>query len=91
MQIREMSDQEFQRHALAILQRELGAEGFAGFLGFLTAVSFWPRQLHGRAGSMAEGRHDGRNHRANSLWRGARAPGQALGGLLRGCTGIPGN
>ena len=32
MQIREMSDQEFQRHALAILQRELGAEGFARFL-----------------------------------------------------------
>lgn len=29
MQIREMSDQEFQRHALSILQRELGAEGFA--------------------------------------------------------------
>lgn len=32
MQIREMSDQEFQRHALSILQRELGAEGFACFL-----------------------------------------------------------
>jgi hypothetical protein len=32
MQIREMSDQDFQRHALAILQRELGAEGFARFL-----------------------------------------------------------
>jgi hypothetical protein len=32
MQIREMSDQEFQRHALSILQRELGAEGFARFL-----------------------------------------------------------
>ena len=32
MQMREMSDQEFQRHALAVLQRELGAEGFARFL-----------------------------------------------------------
>ena len=32
MQMREMSDGEFQRHALAILQRELGAEGFARFL-----------------------------------------------------------
>ncbi len=32
MQIREMSDQEFQLHALSILQRELGAEGFARFL-----------------------------------------------------------
>jgi len=32
MQIQEMSDQEFQRHALSILQRELGAEGFARFL-----------------------------------------------------------
>lgn len=32
MQIREMSDQEFQHHALSILQRELGAEGFARFL-----------------------------------------------------------
>ena len=32
MQIREMSDQEFQRHALSILQRELGAEGLARFL-----------------------------------------------------------
>jgi hypothetical protein len=32
MQIRDMSDQEFQRHALSILQRELGAEGFARFL-----------------------------------------------------------
>ena len=32
MQIREMTDQEFQHHALSILQRELGAEGFARFL-----------------------------------------------------------
>ena len=32
MQLREMTDQEFQRHALSILQRELGAEGFARFL-----------------------------------------------------------
>lgn len=32
MQTREMTDQEFQRHALSILQRELGAEGFARFL-----------------------------------------------------------
>ena len=32
MEIREMSDQEFQRHALSILQRELGAEGLARFL-----------------------------------------------------------
>lgn len=32
MQVCEMSDQEFQRHALSILQRELGAEGFARFL-----------------------------------------------------------
>lgn len=32
MQKREMSDQEFQHHALSILQRELGAEGFARFL-----------------------------------------------------------
>jgi hypothetical protein len=32
MQIREMTDQEFQRHALSILQRELGAEGLARFL-----------------------------------------------------------
>ena len=32
MEIREMSDQEFQRHALSILQSELGAEGFARFL-----------------------------------------------------------
>jgi hypothetical protein len=27
-----MTDQEFQHHALSILQRELGAEGFARFL-----------------------------------------------------------
>ncbi|MBV9295352.1 MAG: hypothetical protein JO145_07230 [Acidobacteriaceae bacterium] len=27
-----MTDSEFQRHALSILQRELGAEGFARFL-----------------------------------------------------------
>jgi hypothetical protein len=27
-----MTDVEFQRHALSILQRELGAEGFARFL-----------------------------------------------------------
>jgi hypothetical protein len=32
MQIHEMTDQEFQRHALSILQRELGAEGLARFL-----------------------------------------------------------
>jgi len=32
MQTREMTDQEFQHHALSILQRELGAEGFARFL-----------------------------------------------------------
>lgn len=32
MQTREMTDREFQRHALSILQRELGAEGFARFL-----------------------------------------------------------
>ncbi len=32
MQLHEMTDQEFQRHALSILQRELGAEGFARFL-----------------------------------------------------------
>lgn len=32
MSIREMTDQEFQRHALSILQRELGPEGFARFL-----------------------------------------------------------
>lgn len=32
MQRREMTDQEFQHHALSILQRELGAEGFARFL-----------------------------------------------------------
>jgi hypothetical protein len=32
MLLREMSDQEFQNHALSILQRELGAEGFARFL-----------------------------------------------------------
>lgn len=32
MQTREMSDQEFQRHALSILRRELGAEGLARFL-----------------------------------------------------------
>jgi hypothetical protein len=32
MQSREMTDREFQHHALSILQRELGAEGFARFL-----------------------------------------------------------
>lgn len=32
MPIHEMTDQEFQRHALSILQRELGASGFARFL-----------------------------------------------------------
>lgn len=32
MSVREMTDLEFQRHALLILQRELGAEGFARFL-----------------------------------------------------------
>ncbi len=32
MQVREMSDQDFQRHALPMLQRELGVEGFARFL-----------------------------------------------------------
>ena len=32
MQMQEMSDQEFQRHALSILSRELGAEGLARFL-----------------------------------------------------------
>lgn len=32
MQAREMNDQEFQHHALSILQRELGAAGFARFL-----------------------------------------------------------
>jgi len=32
MPAREMTDLEFQRHALAILQRELGAKGFARFL-----------------------------------------------------------
>lgn len=32
MQTREMTDREFQHHALSILQRELGAEGFARFL-----------------------------------------------------------
>ena len=32
MQAREMTDQEFQHYALSILQRELGAEGFACFL-----------------------------------------------------------
>jgi hypothetical protein len=32
MPIREMTDQEFQHHALSILQRELGADGFARFL-----------------------------------------------------------
>jgi hypothetical protein len=32
MPVREMTDQEFQHHALSILQRELGAEGFARFL-----------------------------------------------------------
>lgn len=32
MQAHEMTDQEFQHHALSILQRELGAEGFARFL-----------------------------------------------------------
>ena len=32
MQAREMTDQEFQHHALSILQRELGAQGFARFL-----------------------------------------------------------
>lgn len=32
MPAREMTDLEFQRHALSILQRELGAEGFARFL-----------------------------------------------------------
>lgn len=32
MQTHQMSDQEFQRHALSLLQRELGAEGFARFL-----------------------------------------------------------
>jgi hypothetical protein len=32
MPIHEMTDQEFQHHALSILQRELGAEGFARFL-----------------------------------------------------------
>ena len=32
MQVREMTDQEFQNHALSILQRELGAEGFTRFL-----------------------------------------------------------
>ena len=32
MRVQEMTDFEFQRHALAILQQELGAEGFARFL-----------------------------------------------------------
>ena len=32
MPTHEMTDQEFQHHALSILQRELGAEGFARFL-----------------------------------------------------------
>ncbi len=32
MPVRQMTDSEFQRHALSILQRELGAEGFARFL-----------------------------------------------------------
>ena len=32
MPVQQMTDSEFQRHALAILQRELGAEGFARFL-----------------------------------------------------------
>lgn len=32
MPVQEMSDIEFQRHALAILKRELGIEGFARFL-----------------------------------------------------------
>lgn len=32
MQLHEMTDQEFQCHALSVLQRELGAEGFARFL-----------------------------------------------------------
>jgi hypothetical protein len=32
MPVQQMTDLEFQRHALSILQRELGAEGFARFL-----------------------------------------------------------
>jgi hypothetical protein len=32
MPTHEMTDQEFQHHALSILQRELGADGFARFL-----------------------------------------------------------
>jgi hypothetical protein len=32
MQSRQMNDQEFQHHALTILLRELGADGFARFL-----------------------------------------------------------
>jgi hypothetical protein len=32
MQMQEMSDKEFQRHALSILSRELGVEGLARFL-----------------------------------------------------------
>lgn len=32
MQVEQMTDLEFQRHALSILRRELGAEGFARFL-----------------------------------------------------------
>ena len=32
MLTREMTDQEFQHHAISILQRELGPQGFARFL-----------------------------------------------------------
>ena len=62
MQMREMSDGEFQRHALAILQRELGAEGFARFLRLYRSGS---GDYNQRAGSTIEGRYHRRHCRAS--------------------------
>jgi len=40
--IDQLTDEQFERHALDVLKRELGADGLARFL----RLSLWSRRLH---------------------------------------------
>jgi len=53
---RELTDQEFQLHALSILQRELGVEGFARFLRFVKGEAMDEAAEQVRAGERGEER-----------------------------------
>jgi hypothetical protein len=53
-----MTDEDFERHALAILQRELGLDGLARFLRLNSAAS----GDYTRSAQVAQWRYDPRHH-----------------------------